>query len=130
MNEQDLIRMVQQARMQHDAEARPSQITGNYWLECKPTIEQSLTPRAGEWVIETDLTQVDALWAQIRTATIAGQLGYKSKVATASRSIEHPQQRIIVVRTIDADQADDVTRVSDHLRAMGITPLRYERING
>jgi hypothetical protein len=122
--------MVQQARMQHDSTARPSAITGNYWLECKPLIEHTPTPRAGEWVIETDLTQVDALWTQIRTATIAGHLGYKSKVATASRSIEHPQQRVIVVRTVDADQTDDVTRVGEQLRAMGITPNRYERING
>src|SRR5688500_13020118 len=79
----DLIRMVQNARMQHDAEAMPSQSGGVYWIEAKRAAAgPQPTARAGYWVIETTAGEADALWATIRAATEAGQLGYKSKVAT------------------------------------------------
>lgn len=126
----DLIRMVQQARMLHDREAVPSQMTGVYWIESKPLKEGAPpTPRAGEWVIVTTLAAVDGLWATIREATEQGQLGYKSKVATvALKGKGDATQRTIVVRTRDADDEADVKRVETLLRSFGISEMTYRRI--
>lgn len=126
----DLIQMVQRARMQHDRDALPSEVSGVYWIESKPLNEgQPPTARAGEWVIETTAGAVDALWAQVKAATEAGELGYKSKVSTApAKNQAEPDARVIVARTRDAEDAADVARVEARLRALGIVPTRYERI--
>ena len=44
----DLIQMVQNARMLHDASAKPSQIKAVYWIEAKCESCQLPTPR--KWV--------------------------------------------------------------------------------
>ncbi len=122
----DLINLVQQARMAHDAEAQPSQIAAVYWIEVKPkTPGAAPTPRAGFWLIRTTVSEVDARWVAIRAATEAGKLGYKSKVATAAR--DHADERVIRVMTYDADDRADVARVGDALREMGFTDATYER---
>ncbi len=126
----DLISMVQRARMTNDAEAQPSRVSAVYWIEAKPkqtqTPQRQPTPRAGHWLIRTTLGEVDAVWARIKAATEAGQLGYKSKVATASRVAA--DERVIHVMTYDADDGDDVARVRAALSALGFTDnLRYER---
>ena len=122
----DLIERVQRARMIHDAQAAPSQVDGIYWIEAKRGGDgPGPTARAGYWLVLTDASQVDALWARIRAATEAGQLGYKSKVATASRSGRSDERRIHVL-TYDADDAADVARVRAALTDLGIAgPLRY-----
>ena len=127
----DLIQMVQQARMMHDREAVPSHMNAVYWIESKPLkTTPVLSPRTGEWLIETTLDKVDALWAKIRQATEEGQLGYKSKVSTsAAKGQTHASARLIVVRTYDAQDTADVARVEAVLRELGVTTMRYERIS-
>lgn len=123
----DLIAMVQQARMQHDADALPSQMTGVYWIECKPASPALPTARAGAWVLHVPLAGVDAAWVAVREATRAGQLGYKSKVATASRTAD-VNARMIRVCTADADDADDIARVHNALLALALPGTwTYER---
>ncbi len=126
----DLIQMVQRARMQHDREAQPSEVSGVYWIESKPLADTPPpTAQAGEWLIETTVSAVDALWARVKAATEAGELGYKSKVSTVpAKHQAEADARVIVARTRDADDAADVTRVEARLRALGIIPTRYERI--
>jgi hypothetical protein len=126
----DLIGMVQKARMMHDAGARPSEMSGVYWIESKDASGKTPapTPRAGEWVINTSVSDVDALWEKIKTATESGTLGYKSKVSTASKMQKNPNHRVIVVRTYDADDQSDVERVRDALLALGVTgEMMYKR---
>ncbi len=126
----NLINMVQQARMMHDRETLPSQVNAVYWIESKPLGETlPPTPRAGEWVIETTLSEVDTLWLNIRTATEQGLLGYKSKVATIATKGRNADSRVIVVRTRDADDSTDVARVEAALRTIGITNMAYQRIS-
>lgn len=126
----DLIGMVQKARMLHDSTAQPSQIAAVYWIEAKPRADAAVkppTPRTGQWVIETTVAVVDALWAAIKAATEAGELGYKSKVSTAPHAGKQSDQRMICVRTYDADDQADVERVRTTLERLGITGnLRYE----
>ena len=126
----DLIQMVQRARMAHDAAAVPSQVSNAYWIEAKPLQPRSNpTPHAGNWVILTTLAEVDGLWERIKQATQAGGLGYKAKVST----MPGPKQsradaRMILVSTFDADDAADVQRVCEALRALGVTAeLQYQR---
>lgn len=125
----NLIQMVQQARMMHDAQTKPSTVDAVYWIEAKNLTQNASqpTPRAGQWVLDTDLEHVDALWEIVRTATERGELGYKSKVSTASRSGESTESRTICVRTIDETDTVDVERVREALRSLGIAgDWRYE----
>jgi hypothetical protein len=126
----DLINMVQQARMMHDREALPSNMSAVYWIESKPlTPMPDLTPRAGQWLIETTAAEVDDLWVKIREATEAGRLGYKSKVSTtAAKGQSKASDRLIIVRTYDADDSADVLRIQTVLRELGVTALSYERV--
>ena len=123
----DLIAMVQKARMEHDAQAKPSQVSAVYWIEAKRQIDGAApTARAGHWLIRTNVASVDAAWATIRQATEAGQLGYKSKVATVP--LHQRDERSIYVMTSDADDAPDVERVRVALRDLGFeADLVYER---
>lgn len=127
----DLIQMVQQARMAHDADAVPSQVAGVYWIEAKCEVETlPPTSRAGRWIIPTTVSEVDALWEKIKAATRAGKLGYKSKVSTAPRDLgKDRNDRVIHVVTADADNTADVARVREALRELGINEnIQYERI--
>ena len=122
----DLIRMVQQARLAHDAEAQPSNVSAVYWIEVKPkNSSREPTARAGHWLIRTTAQAVDGVWAKIKAATEAGTLGYKSKVATVG--LTTPDERVIHVMTYDADDSADVERVRAALSTLGFDDLSYER---
>lgn len=117
----DLIEMVQRARMVNDDEATPSEVAAVYWIEAKAP-NAAPTPRAGAWVIPTTVGHVDDLWARIKQATEAGELGYKSKVSTSpGKNQAHDNQRLIHVRVADSADQDDVQRVRGALRALGVT---------
>lgn len=121
----DLIAMVQRARMNHDDHAQPSQVSAVYWIEAKAP-NASPTPHAGAWVIPTRVTEVDALWAKVKTATEAGKLGYKSKVSTSpAKEQGHPNERVVHVRVADSRDAADMQRVQDHLLALGIDNAHF-----
>jgi Basophilic leukemia-expressed protein Bles03 len=126
----DLIEMVQRARMMHDAEAKPSETGGTYWIEAKPFGDvPAVTARAGQWLIVAPLDEVDALWDIVKRATQQGRLGYKAKVSTAPiPNRMNSEARLIVVCTRDADDAGDVQHIYQTLRHLGITgDLRCER---
>ncbi|MCU0465238.1 MAG: DUF1917 domain-containing protein [Anaerolineae bacterium] len=126
----DLIQMVQRARMMHDADAKPSEMGGVYWVESKPNHPVSPpTPRAGLWVIQTDADGIDALWATVKAANERGELGYKAKASTsARRGGGDPRQRVVVVCVADSDDASEVERVRAALVGLGINaPMDYER---
>ena len=123
----DIINMVQNARMQHDSEAVPSKVPGVYWIEAKaPADHQQPTARAGEFTLETDVDRVDAQWEQIKKATEQAELGYKSKVSTSpTDGTPHGKQRVIIVKTYDADDSDDVARVRAKLESLGFSDMMF-----
>ena len=124
----DLIQLVQRARMAHDDQARPSEISGAYWLEAKapPGARPGPTPRSVALRAETGVADVDALWQQLRAATHAGQLGYKVKVATAAHEAA-PDRRELRVLIADRADAPEVARVQAKLQAL--TPdLRWTQL--
>jgi hypothetical protein len=123
----DLIQRVQQARMQHDQTARPSQISGVYWIEAKSPTGPAPTPHTAYWQISTTLSLVDKLWEQIKSATEAGLLGYKAKVATAARASD-PDSRIIQVLVYDSRDQADVARVRAALDSLHLPgEITYHR---
>ena len=125
----DLIQMVQRARMANDEEAKPSEVNVGYWIEAKRKVAGSPpTPRTGQWVLRTQLEDIDLMWERIKAATEAGELGYKSRAASVSRMGKNASGRLICVRTYDADDSADVERVLTALRVLGIEgKLHYER---
>jgi hypothetical protein len=118
----DLIAMVQQARMVHDDQATPSQIAGVYWIEAKCQVEDCPPPtsRAGQWMLETTVQQVDSVWQTIKQATEQGRLGYKAKVSTASRSGQSSEARTVCVCAYDSADEADVQRIRRALESLPI----------
>ena len=124
----DLIQMVQQARMLHDETARPSELSAVYWIEAKRKSGSYPAPtaNAGEWRIRVRVDGMDAIWERVKAATVAGELGYKSKVSTRPAAGQsNPEERLICVRTYDAADADDVERVKRALLAIGFSQVEY-----
>jgi len=121
----DLIHLVQDARKVHDAQTSPSHVSAVYWIEAAPqTPTVRPTSRAGYWLVKTHVDTVDVVWQAVKVATEAGKLGYKSKVATAAHGDDH-DARVMHICTYDAADAEDVTRVREALRGMGLEPIAY-----
>jgi Basophilic leukemia-expressed protein Bles03 len=127
----DLINRVQTARMMHDQTARPSDYTAVYWIESKRKRGDypALTSNAGEWRVKLSIENVDEVWEKIKRATKNGELGYKSKVSTRPAAKQaHPDERLLCIRTYNADDIEDVARVKTMLMNMGLDEnLTYSR---
>ena len=124
----ELIEMVQRARMLHDETARPSELSAVYWIEAKRKSGNYPAPtaNAGEWRIRLRVDGVDAIWERVKAATVAGELGYKSKVSTRPAAGQSdPDERLICVRTYDAADADDIERVKRALLVIGLSQVEY-----
>ena len=80
--------------------------------------------RSGKWLVFVSRENVDEVWEKIRNATEAGRLGTGSKVSTAkpSRLSSDPAKRthVICVYTRDWTNRNDVMRVREELRKLGI----------
>lgn len=123
-----LIQMVQDARMLHDETALPSQYAAVYWIEakCPAGDHPAPTANAGEWRVSLHADEVDKAWQIVKTATVAGKLGYKSKVSTRPAAGQtHPDQRVLCVRIGDAHDAQAVARIKAVLLAMGLRDLVF-----
>ena len=119
----DLINMVQNARMLHDKTARPSDYSAVYWIESKRQQGEypAITSNTGEWRIKLNVKNVDGVWEKVKIATENGELGYKSKVSTRPAANQtHPDERLLCVRTYNADDLEDVERVKTALINMGL----------
>lgn len=124
----DLIQMVQAARMLHDETARPSDVSAVYWIEAKRQTGDYPPPtsNAGEWRVKLTAATVDEIWEQIKAATAAGRLGYKSKVSTRPAAGQsHPDERLLCVRSYDASDKADIERIKQALLDMGLRGLTY-----
>lgn len=124
----DLIQMVQNARMLHDETARPSDVSAVYWIEAKRQTSDYPPPtsNAGEWRVKLTAANVDEVWEQIKAATAAGRLGYKSKVSTRPAAGQsHPDERLLCIRSYDAGDQADIERIEQALLDMGLRGLSY-----
>ena len=107
------------------------------------------TERSGKWVIFVAPQNLDEVWAKVSRATEEGRLGHRAKAATdasakliaaleeaipnrpedpnrrytedwLARERERARVRVICVYTYDWTDQDDVMRVREELRSLGI----------
>jgi hypothetical protein len=102
----------------------PSKVKNDFWIYAyrqKGTYPNS-NANSGKWLIFVSLDNVDALWSKIKMATENGLLGSSSKTATAKENPNAPNKntKVICVFTYDHTNKDDVTRIREELRKLGI----------
>lgn len=106
------------------SEEKPSEVSDRFWLRATRKIGKypDSTNRCGKWLIFSPLSEIDEWWALIKQCTENGLLGQASKVATAkpNRNANDPNTKVICVYTYDSDDIEDVMRVRDTLRKLGI----------
>lgn len=87
------------------------------------------TEKAGKWLIFLEPNETDELWKKIRDATAAGELGISAKVSTAKQSPESRDERMVIyVYTTDWEDEEDVMRIREVLRNIGVTDrIGYKR---
>ena len=103
----------------------PSKNTSDFWIIARrkkgeyPISNQN----SGKWLVFADIHEIDSIWDKIKLATENGLLGGSSKVSTAkpNPNATNSNKKVICVYTYDYTDKDDVMRVRDELRALGIT---------
>ncbi|MEM2469116.1 MAG: DUF1917 domain-containing protein [Candidatus Jordarchaeales archaeon] len=106
------------------SDAKPSEVTEVYWLYAcrKKGKYPEATKRSGKWLIFVPPEKVDELWERVRRAVEEGRLGDVAKVSTAKpRPSATDRSRVICVYTYDWTDRDDVMRIREELRKLGVT---------
>ena len=107
------------------SEDAPSKESEEPWIfaQCKLGSYPRHTSRGGKWNVFVVSSRVDVVWADIKAALENGKLGSQAKVSTAcpSSNSNDPNQSVICVYTYDGDDEEDVMRVREALRQLGIT---------
>lgn len=123
-NEHESIKMRQREASLPYSDAKPSEVTDVYWVYAKRGEGKypKLTLRSGKWLVFVDKKDVDEVWAKIKKAVEEGKLGNDAKVATAkpNRLATNPNKRVICVYTYDYTDEQDIRRVREELRHLGI----------
>ncbi len=119
----------------HTLEARegstllPTQEKKPGWIYCfrQTGFYPDGTDRSGKWLIWLSEEAIDRYWTKIKQAVEQGHLGSEAKVSTAgSLSTKHPRY-VICVYTYDYEDKDDVMRIRQVLRDLGIKlPIPYK----
>ena len=81
------------------------------------------TKRGGKWLVFVPVETHDDVWQTVKLATECGQLGGIAKAATArpNKNRNSNDEKVICVYTYDADDSDDVSKIRERLRELGIT---------
>lgn len=121
-------------------EGNPTEVTDHAWIHafCKQGEYPAATERNGKWLIFLSEASIDRYWQKIKTAVEQGLLGSQAKVSTRSSASMPPDVRrkkeergdtrfVICVYTYDYEDREDVMRVRQVLRELGIQrPIRYK----
>lgn len=121
----ELIKATQREISLPYSDAKPSKVTDVYWIYPirKKGKYPKATPRSGKWLIFVDPENVDEVWAKIKKAVEEGKLGDSAKVSTAKPNPLAGKSRahVICVYTYDWTDENDVKRIREELRKLGIT---------
>jgi Basophilic leukemia-expressed protein Bles03 len=105
-------------------ELQPSKVTDEFWLVAERAVGEypEHTELGGKWLIFVPVQQVDAVWTKVKEATQQGMLGGSAKAATArpNPNATNPDVKVICVYTYDCTDENDVRRVREKLRELGI----------
>ncbi len=110
----------------------PTRTTQMYWIvEDAPAIRPKAVDDelAGKWLVFLSPDEVDTAWRRVRDATAADELGISAKVSTAKPNPDSRDTRyVIYVYTADWRDEDEVMRVREALRALGVEDrIGYKR---
>ena len=107
-----------------DNNQNPSKVADVYWIYAKRKIGgyPKVTTRSGKWLIFVNTERPDTIWRKIKYATENGKLGYESKTATAKPNslAGKSRQKVVCVYTYDWTDEEDVKRIREELRKLGI----------
>lgn len=102
----------------------PSEVTNVYWIYAKRKIGNypESTIHSGKWLVFISPERLDVTWRKIRDATEDGKLGDESKTATSKPNLlaGKSKQKVICVYTYDWTDEEDVKRIREELRRLGI----------
>ncbi len=103
---------------------KPSVVINKFWLYAERKIGAYPNPNknCGKWLIFAPITQIDDIWIKIKLATEEGKLGSSAKVSTAkpNPNSTDAKKSVICVYTYDWTDKDDVMRIRQRLRELGI----------
>ena len=101
----------------------PSQVTGHHWVYAVGPAYEADASSTGKWLVFVPGRQIDRWWEQIRLATEQGCLGISAKAATACHNdlATSARTKLICVYTRDWQDQDDVRRVLQQLRDLGVS---------
>jgi hypothetical protein len=93
-------------------------LTGTYWKRNGGRV----SGRSGKWMIFVNKDEIDKWWEIVKDAVEKGILGDEAKVSTArpNPNSADPRKGVIVVYTYDWTDKDDVMRIREELRKLGI----------
>ena len=98
-------------------------MTDDYWVYAhrKHGEYPEYTSRGGKWLIFVSSLNLDALWTKIKNAVENGSLGGMAK-APAKRNppFQSSNHGVICVYTYDWEDVQDVKRIRQELRRLGI----------
>ncbi|KAI8627568.1 DUF1917-domain-containing protein [Xylariaceae sp. FL1651] len=91
-------------------------------------LARELRVTCGKWMLFCTVFQVNEVWEIIAKATANNELGIAAKVAPKS-NVDHRTERLICVYTADFSDKQDVARVAERLKLLGLVgnkPLYYK----
>jgi hypothetical protein len=85
------------------------------------------TPATGKWCVVRPAEEIDALWAKVREAVLAGQYP-AALVSSRAQAAEHGGTYVICLFTPDWTDGDQVLSARDFLRSIGVEEeIGYKR---
>ena len=104
---------------------KPVSLKDAYWIIARRKTGDypKSTAQSGKWLVFVDAANVDGIWSKIKRAVEHGLLGDQAKVSTAkpNPNARDPNRRVICVFTYDYDDIEDVRRIREQLRRLGVT---------
>jgi hypothetical protein len=102
----------------------PTQDLDNYWIQDRVNNDYpDHTERGGKWLIFLKTELLDEYWNKIRQSLHDSGLGSIAKTATSkpNPNAASSKEKVICVYSYDADDKEDVMRIRQSLRDIGIT---------
>lgn len=110
--------------MNEALESKPSKNEEEYWIgDVVESDYPEHTERGGKWLIFVRFEELDDWWKKIKSLLHENKLGASAKTATAkpNPNANDPKYKVICVYAYDADDKDDVMRIRESLRTIGVT---------
>jgi hypothetical protein len=96
-----------------------------YWIVARRKTGKypESTAQSGKWLVFIGAAKVDSIWKRIKQAVEVGLLGDRAKVSTAkpNPNARDPDRQVICVFTYNYEDIEDVRRIREQLRRLGIT---------